>query len=113
VGFLNAHYFAVIDLSVFWDVCKFDKETCVGSKNVGNALKKAPDFVAKTSFPKWLQVRVFHKGHIFHFFSSDLVNDCIGLVLLVPMVISQGNGHVGSVHAVKVVLGQISGGKIL
>jgi hypothetical protein len=56
---------------------------------------------------------VFHKGHLFHFFSGDGVNDCIGLVLLGSMVISQGDGHVGSVHAVKVVLGQVVGSKIL
>jgi hypothetical protein len=94
-------------------VCEFDKETCVGSRNVTNALKKASDFVAKTSFPKWLQARVFHKGHVFHFFPSDWVNACIGLVFLGPMVISQGDGHVGSVHAAKVVLGQVPGGKMV
>jgi hypothetical protein len=52
-------------------------------------------------------------GHVFHFFSGDGVNDCIGLVLLGPMVISQGDGHVGSVHAAKVFLGQVAGSKIL
>jgi hypothetical protein len=113
VGFVITNYFAVSDLSVFWDVCNFDKETCVGSRNVPNALKMAHDFVAKTSLPKWLQTGVFHKGHVLHFFSSDGVNDCIGLVLLGPMVISQGDGHVGSVHAEKVVLGQVPGSKIL
>jgi hypothetical protein len=113
VGFVIANYFAVSDLLVFWNVCKFDKETCVGSRNVLNALKKAPDFVAKTSFPKWLQTGVFHEGHVFHFFSGDGVNDCIGLVLLGPMVISQGDGHVGSVHAAKVILGQVAGSDIL
>jgi hypothetical protein len=99
VGFVIAKYFAVSDLSVFRDVCEVDNETCVGSRNVPNALKKATDFVAKTSFPKWLQTGVFHKGHVFHFFSCDGVNDCIGLVLMGPMVIYQGDGHVGSVHA--------------
>jgi hypothetical protein len=78
-----------------------------------NALKKASDFVAKTSFPKWLQARVFHKGHVLHFFASDWVKDCIGLVLLGPMAISQCYIHVGSIHAAKVVLGQVSGGNIL
>jgi hypothetical protein len=52
VGFIITNYFDVSDLSVFWDVCKFDKETCVGSRNVPNALKEVSDFVAKTSFPK-------------------------------------------------------------
>jgi hypothetical protein len=80
VGFVIAHYFAVSDFLVFWDFCKFDKETCVGSRNVPNALKKALDFI-----PKWLQTGVFHKGHVFHFFSGDWMNDCIGLLLLGPM----------------------------
>jgi hypothetical protein len=31
---------------------------------------------------------VFHKGHVFHFFSGDGVNDCIGLMYLGPMVVS-------------------------
>jgi hypothetical protein len=70
-------------------------------------------FIDKTSFPKWLQARVFQKGHVFHFFSSDWVNDCIGVVLLGPMVISQGDGHVGSFHIAEVVLGQGPGRNIL
>jgi hypothetical protein len=113
VGFVIANYSAVCDLSVFRDICKFDKETCVGSWNVPNALKKAPDFVAKTLCPKWLQTGLFHKAHVFHFFSGDGVNDCIGLMYLGPMVISQGDGHLGSVHAEKVALGQVAGSKIL
>jgi hypothetical protein len=109
MGFVIANYFYVSDLSVFWDVCKFDEETCVGARNFKNALKKVPDFAAKYSFPKWLQTRVFHKGHVFNFFSGDGVNDFIGLVLMVPMSISQGDCHVGSVHAAEVVLEQVSG----
>jgi hypothetical protein len=81
--------------------------------DVANALKEASYFVAKTSFPKWLQVRVFHEGHIFHLFSGDWLNDCIGLLLLRPVSVSQGDGHVGSVHAVKVVFGKVSGRNIL
>jgi hypothetical protein len=50
---------------------------------------------------KWLQARIFHKGHVFHFFSSDWVNDCICMVLLGPMVTSQGDGHVGRLHPQK------------
>jgi hypothetical protein len=76
-------------------------------------LKKASNFVAKTSFPKWLQARVLHEGRVFDFFSSDWMDDCIGLVLLEPMSISQVDGHVGSVHTAKVILGQVSGGKIM
>jgi hypothetical protein len=105
VGFIITNYLAVSDLSVFWDVCELDEETCVGSRNVTNAMKQGSDFVAKTSFPKWLHARVFHEGHVFHFFSSDWLNNCIVLVFLGRMVISQGDGHVGSVHAAKVVLG--------
>jgi hypothetical protein len=113
VWFVITNYFAISDLSFFRDLCKFDKETCVVYGDVANALKKASDFVSKTSFPKWLLVRVFHEGHVFHFFSGDWVNECICLVLLGPMSISQGDAHVGSVHIAKVVLGQVSGGSIL
>jgi hypothetical protein len=113
VWFAIADYFAVSDLSVFWDVCEFDKEACVSYRNILNALKKAPAFVAKTLFPKWLQMGVFNKGHVLYFVSCDGVNDCIGLVLLGPMVISQGDGHVGSFHAAKFVLGQVAGSTIL
>jgi hypothetical protein len=41
------------------------------------------------------------------------VNDFIGVVLLGTMVISQGDGHVGSFHVEKAVLGQVPGRKIL
>jgi hypothetical protein len=87
VGFVITKYFAISDLSVFWGVYKFKKETYVGSRDAVNASKKASNFVVKTSFPKWLQARVFHQGHVFHFFSSDGVNDCIVLVLLGLMAI--------------------------
>jgi hypothetical protein len=113
VGFVITDYFAVSDLSVFQGVSDFDKETCVGSRNISNTLKKAPAFVAKTLFPKWLQTGVFHNGHVFHFFSGDGVNDCIGLMCLGPMVISKGDGHVGIVHASEVALRQVAGGNIL
>jgi hypothetical protein len=75
VGFVIANYFDVIDISVFRDVCKFDKETCVGSRNIPNTLEKAPDLFAKILFPKWLQTGVCHQCHVFHFFSRDGVND--------------------------------------
>jgi hypothetical protein len=39
VRFLIADYFAVSDLSLVWDVGEFDKETCVGSRNVPNPLE--------------------------------------------------------------------------
>jgi hypothetical protein len=54
VEFLVANYFAASYLYVIWDVGEFVKETCVGSRNVSNALAEAPAFVSKASFPKWL-----------------------------------------------------------
>jgi hypothetical protein len=60
------------------DVGEFDKETGVGSRNVSDALEQAPTFVAKASFPKWLETGVFHECHVFHFFSGDEVNDGVG-----------------------------------
>jgi hypothetical protein len=113
VGLIVTNNFAVSDLYVFWDVCKVDKETCVGFRDIMNALKEASYFIAKTLFPKWLEGRVFHEGRLFHFFSSDWVKDCIGVMLLKTMVISQGDSHVGRFHVPKVVLWQISGRKIL
>jgi hypothetical protein len=113
VGFVITNYFAVSDLSVFWYVSEFDIETCVGSRNVSNTLKKASAFVAKTSCPNWLQTGVFHKGRVFHFLSGDGVNDCIGLMRLGQMVVYKGNDHVGGVHSAEVVLRQVVGGNIL
>jgi hypothetical protein len=109
LGFIITHYFSVSNLHVFWDVCEFDKETCVGSRSVTDTLKEASYFVAKTSFPKWLQASIFHNGHVFHFFSSHWLNDCIGVVLLGSMVIAQRVAHVGYFHVEKVVLGQVLG----
>jgi hypothetical protein len=74
-----------------------------------NALKEASYLVAITSLPKWLQARVFHEGRVFHFFSSDWLNNCIGIMLMGPMVIPQGNFHVSIFHVPKIVLRQISG----
>jgi hypothetical protein len=73
VGFAITNYFAVSDFSVLWNVFKFHKETCVGAGDVTNALKEASFIVAKTSFPKWLKVRILHEGHVFHLFSGDWV----------------------------------------
>jgi hypothetical protein len=113
VGFVITNYFAVSDVSVFLDVSEFDKETCVGSRNVSNTLKETPALVAKTSCPKWLQTGVFHKGHVFHFLSGDGVKECIGLMCPGPMVISKGDGHVGGVHSTEVVFRQVTGRNIL
>jgi hypothetical protein len=56
---------------------------------------------------------VIHKRHVFHFFSGDGVDDGVRLVLLGSMVITEGDGHVGSVHSAEVVLGQVAGSEIL
>jgi hypothetical protein len=49
---------------------------------------------------------------MYSIFFVDGVNDGIGLVLLGPMVITEGDDHVGSVHAAEVVLGQVAGREI-
>jgi hypothetical protein len=36
------------------------------------------------------------------------VDDCVGVVPLRPMVISEGNGHVGGVHFAEVILRQVA-----
>jgi hypothetical protein len=54
VRLVIADNFAVSDLYVIWDVSEFDEETCVGSRDVPNALEEASVFVAKYSCPKWL-----------------------------------------------------------
>jgi hypothetical protein len=55
---------------------------------------------------------VFHECHVLRFFFGDQVNDNIGLVLPGPMVISKGDGHVGSVHVAEVPLVQVAGREI-
>jgi hypothetical protein len=82
VWFVVADYFAVSDISVIWDVFKFDEETCIGSWDVSNALEQASAFVAKTSGQKWLETGIFHESRILHFFSGDWVYDCVGVVPL-------------------------------
>jgi hypothetical protein len=37
------------------------------------------------------------------------VDDGVCLMLLVPMVVSEGDGHVGGFHSTEVVLGQVVG----
>jgi hypothetical protein len=105
VWFVIADYFAVSDLSIFWDASEFHEETCVGGRDVPNTLEWVSVFVAKASLPKWLEMGNLHEFHVFHFFPGDGVNDCVGLVLLRPMVVSKGDGHVDGVHSTEVVLG--------
>jgi hypothetical protein len=52
---------------------------------------------------------IVHKCHVFHFFSVDGVDDGVCLVLLRPMVVYEGDEHVGGVHSAEVVLGQVAG----
>jgi hypothetical protein len=58
---------------------------------------------------KAIVVGILHKCHVFHLFSNDGADDGLCLVLLRPMVVSEGNGHVDGVHSAKVVLGQVAG----
>jgi hypothetical protein len=47
VRFVIANIFAISDLSIFWDFGEFEKEICVGSWDVSNALEQASSFFAK------------------------------------------------------------------
>jgi hypothetical protein len=60
------------------------------------------------SLPKGLETGIFHECCVFHLFPRAGVNDGVGLVLLRPMVGSQGNDHGRSVHTTEVVLGQVA-----
>jgi hypothetical protein len=82
VWFLIADYFAVSDISVIWDVFQFGEETCIGSWNVSYSLEQASTFIAKTSGPKLLETGICHESRVFHFFSGDWVDDCVGMVPL-------------------------------
>jgi hypothetical protein len=82
VWFLIADYFAGSDLSVIWDVFQINEEACLGFWNVPNSLKEASALVARTSSPKRLETGVFHKSRVFHFFSGDWLDDCVGMVPL-------------------------------
>jgi hypothetical protein len=56
---------------------------------------------------------IFHEGRVFHFFPGDWVDNCVGLVPLLPMVISEGNGHVGGFHSAEVILRQAAERELL
>jgi hypothetical protein len=75
VWFVIANNFALSDLSFIWNAFQRDEETCVGSWNVSNALKKTPAFVAKTSGPEWLETGILHKRCIFHFLAGGWMDD--------------------------------------
>jgi hypothetical protein len=71
VRFIIADYFAVSDLSVMWDVFQIDEESCIGARNVNNALEEASAFVSKSSHPKWFQLGIPHERRVFHLFPGD------------------------------------------
>jgi hypothetical protein len=71
-------------------------------------LEEVSSFVSKTAFLKGLEMGILHECHEFNFFPRDEVDKGIYLVLLRPMDVSQGEGHVYSVHAVEVVLGHVA-----
>jgi hypothetical protein len=52
---------------------------------------------------------MFNESRLFHFFFGDWVDDCVGLVPLRPIVIYEGDGHVGGFHSAEVVLRQVAG----
>jgi hypothetical protein len=108
VRFVIADYFAVSNISVRQDVSEFDEETCISTRDVSNSLEEAAAFVSKTACPNGLEMGILHECHVFHFFPSYRVDDGLGLVLPRPRVGSQGDGHVRSVHASEVVLGQVA-----
>jgi hypothetical protein len=61
---------------------------------------------------EWGGVReweIIHECQVFHFFSGDWVDDGVCLVLPRPMVVSEGDGHVGCVHSAEVVPIQVAG----
>jgi hypothetical protein len=47
---------------------------------------------------------VLHERRVFHFFYGDGMDDGVCLVLPRPMVVAEGDGHVGCVHSAEVVL---------
>jgi hypothetical protein len=61
--------------------------------------KRLPHSFPKPRCQRGLETGILHECHVFYFFSGDGLDDSVGLVLLRPMVGSQGDGHVRSVHA--------------
>jgi hypothetical protein len=81
-----ANNFAICDVSVFWYVFEFNKETCVCSWNVTDALEQATCLIAEASFPQGLEVRVLNKGHVLHLLASYWMYYCVGKIFLGPMI---------------------------
>jgi hypothetical protein len=69
-----------------------------------HTLKKAACPIAEASLPKGLEVWVIHEGHVFHLFAGYWMDQCVGKMLLGPMIFSQGNDHVGCFHVPEIIL---------
>jgi hypothetical protein len=92
------------DLSVLWYVFEFNKETCVCSGNIADALEEATCLIAKASFPKGLKVWILHKGHVLHLLASYWMYYWVGNMLLGTIIGAQCNGQVGGFHVPEIVL---------
>jgi hypothetical protein len=68
-----------------------------------NALEKAASLVYEASLPQGLKVWVIHKGHVLHLLAGCRMYHCIEKVLLVPVIGTQGDGHVGCFYVSEVV----------
>jgi hypothetical protein len=85
----------------------------VSNANVDDRLFEKHEYNALTPDQKnTLRLKRLKRGHVGKS-HTGAGNDCIGVMLLGPMVISQGDSHVGIFHVPKVILRQISGRKIL
>jgi hypothetical protein len=104
VRLLVTDNFAICDSSVLWYVFEFNKETCVGAKNVADNLEESTHLITKTSFPKRLEVRVFHECHVLHLFDRHWVCYFMGEMLLCPIIGAQCNCLVGGFHVPEIVL---------
>jgi hypothetical protein len=72
--------FDICDLSVLGYVLEFNEETRVGALNVVDALEESVHLITKASFPKGLEVWVFHECHVFHFFARSRVCNGVGKI---------------------------------
>jgi hypothetical protein len=83
---------------VLWYVFEFNKETCVCSGNVADALEEATCLIAKAYFLKGWKVWILHKGHVLNLLASYWIYYCLRKMLLGTMIGAQSNGHGGGFH---------------
>jgi hypothetical protein len=81
--------FAIYDIYVLWYVFEFNKETCVCSGNVVDALEEATCLIAKASFLKELKVWILHKCHVLILLASYSMYYCVDKMLLGPIIGAQ------------------------